>query len=415
MSGSEPIHPHPNGVPPFPPPPPGRRDREHPSQRSRSRAAAVVALLVGSMVIAAVAGIQLVSTRGGSATTIGVPSASVPTVPVSTSSGADLGSTKTIAAAVTPGVVDINTFVRSSYTGAPSSSEPLGSGTGMILTSSGEVLTNNHVIEGATSIRVTIPSSGRTYSADVVGADPTHDVSLIQLVGSSGLTPVTVGASSDLRVGEPLVAIGNAFGRGGTPSISSGTVAALDRTITAGGGIGGQERLQGLIQMDAPISPGESGGPIADRSGQVVGMITAGRPSDGSSTSQTSFAISVDSAMTIVNAIRSGQASSSIVLGPRGFLGVQVTDLSARTASQVGLQIIRGALVVDVVPGTPADQTGISQYGAIVAIDGQRISSASSLGSVLFDKKPGDVVQVTWTDVRGTHTSSVTLIEGPAL
>ncbi len=373
----------------------------------------MVAVLVGSLVIATVAGTQWGSTRGGSATTIGVHRA-VPTIPA-TSSGADLGSTKAIAAAVTPGVVDIDTFARSSYTGGSSSNEPLGSGTGMILTASGEVLTNNHVIEGATSIRVTIPSSGRTYPADVVGADPTHDVAVIQLVGSSGLTPVAVGTSSDLRVGEQLVAIGNAFGRGGTPSISMGTVAALDQTITAGGGSVGPERLNGVIQMNAPISPGDSGGPIADRSGQVVGMITAGQPSDGSATSRTSFAISVDSAMTIVNEIRSGQASSSIVLGPRGFLGVRVTDLSARTASKIGLQIVRGALIVDVVPGTPADQNGIPQYSAIVAIDGHRVSSASSLGSVLFDKKPGDIVQVTWTDVSGTHTSSVTLIEGPAL
>jgi S1-C subfamily serine protease len=255
----------------------------------------------------------------------------------------------------------------------------------------------------------------RSYSANVVGADPSHDVALIQLDGASGLTPVTVGAPSGIHVGEKLVAIGNALGRGGTPRISAGTVEALDRTITAGGGPGGQERLHGLIEMDAPISPGESGGPVADGSGQVVGMITAGQQSEGSTISRTSFAISVDSAMTIVNAIRSGHASSSIILGPRGFLGVQVTDLSARSASQVGLQITRGALIVEVVPGTPADMSGIPQYGAIVAIDGQKVTSASSLGSVLFDKKPGDVVRVTWTDVRGTHTSSVTLIEGPAL
>lgn len=320
-----------------------------------------------------------------------------------------------IAAAVTPGVVDVNTFARSSYTRASSSSEPLGAGTGMILTSSGEVLTNNHVIEGATSIRVTIATSGDTYSATVVGADPTHDVALIQLEGASGLTPVALGASSDLKVGERLVAIGNAFGRGGTPSISSGTVSALDQSITAGGGIGGQERLQGVIQMDATISPGESGGPLVDPSGQVVGMITAGQPSVGSTVSHTSFAITTDTASTIVNAIRSGQASSSIVLGPRGFLGVQVTDLSAQTASQVGLQISLGALVVEVVPGTPADQAGIPRYAAIVAIDGQKVSSASSLASALFGKKPGDIVRVRWTDVSGTHASSVTLIEGPAL
>jgi S1-C subfamily serine protease len=216
-------------------------------------------------------------------------------------------------------------------------------------------------------------------------------------------------------VGERLVAIGNAFGRGGTPSISTGTVAALDQTITADGGIGGQERLRGVIRMDATISPGESGGPLVDTTGQVVGMITAGQRGVGSDISRTSFAITIDTASTIVNAIRSGQASSSIVLGPRGFLGVQVADLSARTASQVGLQISLGALVVEVVPGTPADQAGIPQYAAIVAIDGQKVASAGSLGSALFDKKPGDIVRVTWTDVSGTHVSSVTLIEGPAL
>ena len=413
MSGPEPYPPRPNDVPPLPPPP-GEWDLQQRPRTSRSRAAKL-SLLAGFLVIATAAGIEWGAARGGSVAIVPAPSASAPAVPGSTSTGANLGSTDAIAAAVTPGVVDVNTFARSSYSGASSNSEPLGAGTGMILTSSGEVLTNNHVIEGATSIRVTIPGSGAVYSAIVVGADPTHDVALIQLKGASGLTPVTLGASSDLRVGERVVAIGNAFGRGGTPSISSGTVAALDRTITAGGGIGGQERLHGVIQLDATISPGESGGPLADPSGQVVGMITAGQRSVGSTISHTSFAITMDTATTIVDAIRSGQASSSIVLGPRGFLGVQVSDLSARTASQVGLQISLGALVVEVVPGTPADQAGIPQYAAIVAIDGQKVSSAGSLGSALFDKKPGDIVRVTWTDVSGTHVSSVTLIEGPAL
>jgi S1-C subfamily serine protease len=367
------------------------------------------------LVIATVAGIEWESGRVGSVAGVGVPSAPARGVPGSTSTGANLGSTAAIAAAVMPGVVDVNTFARSSYTGAASRSEPLGAGTGMILTSSGEVLTNNHVIAGATSIRVTIASSGDTYSATVVGADPTADVALIQLEGASGLTPVTLGDSSDLRVGEQLVAMGNAFGRGGTPAISSGTVSALDQTITAGGGISGQERLRGVIRMDATISPGESGGPLVDASGQVVGMITAGQRNEGSTISRTSFAITADAASSIVSAIRSGQASSTIVLGPRGFLGVQVSDLSARTASQVGLQISLGALVVEVVPGTPADKAGISQYAAIVAIDGQKVSSASSLGSALFAKKPGDIVRVKWTDVNGTHVSRVTLIEGPAL
>ena len=172
MSGPELYPPHPNDVPPFPPPP-GQWDLEQPPRRTRSRAAKL-ALLAGFLVIATVAGIEWGSARNGSVATVPVPSASLPQVPGSTSPGANLGSTDAIAAAVTPGVVDVNTFARSSFTGSSSRGEPLGAGTGMILTSSGEVLTNNHVIEGATSIRVTIPGSGYTYSATVVGADPTH-------------------------------------------------------------------------------------------------------------------------------------------------------------------------------------------------------------------------------------------------
>ncbi len=413
MSGPEPYPTHPMlDVPPLPPPP-GQRDPQQLPRRGRSRAALLTLLAGIIMVVATVGGLEWGSVRGGSVPGVSAPIAS-PSAG-STSRGVNLGSTAAIASAVTPGVVDVNTFVRSSYAAASSNGEPLGAGTGMILTSSGEVLTNNHVIEGATSIRVTIPSSGDTYSATVVGADPTHDVALIQLERASGLTPVSLGTSSDLRVGERLVAIGNALGRGGTPAISTGTVVALDQTITAGGGSSGPERLHGVIQIDATISPGESGGPLADPSGQVVGMITAGQRSAGSTISHTSFAITMDAASTIVNAIRSGQPSTSIVLGSRGFLGVQVADLSAQTASQVGLQINIGALVVEVVPGTPAEQAGIPQYAAIVAIDGQKVSSASSLGSALFGKKPGDVVQVTWTDANGTHRSSVSLIEGPAI
>jgi S1-C subfamily serine protease len=398
-------------LPPLPPPP-GPRDSQHPWPSSSRMAA--VALLLGALLIATLVGIGSVADRGGSEQPIAKPRAPLASMPGSTSSDTSLGSTNAVVAAVEPGVVDITTFTRSSYAGGSASSEPLGAGTGMILTSSGEVLTNNHVIEGATSIRVAIPGGGPTYSAELVGTDPTHDVAVIQLTGASGLTPVALGDSSNLLVGDQLVAIGNAFVRGGTPSVSVGTVAALDQTIIANGALGGSERLHGLIRMNIAISPGESGGPVADESGQVVGMITAGQQIPGSSSSRTGFAIGVDTATTFVNAIRSGQRSDSIVLGPRGILGVQVADLTDRTASQIGLPISRGALVVEVVPGTPAAQTGIPRYGAIVAIDGNQVTSAHSLGTALFDKKPGDIVLVTWTDNSGTHVSSVVLIEGPA-
>jgi S1-C subfamily serine protease len=309
---------------------------------------------------------------------------------------------------VLPAVVDINTFQRTSYVpGSPSAEQPLGAGTGMILTSSGEVLTNNHVVVRATSIRVAVPGHG-THDATVVGADPTDDVALIQIQGVSGLPTVTVGNPSALQLGQELVAIGNALGRGGTPSTTAGSVTGLNRTITANDESGGSERLQGMIQTDAQISPGDSGGALVTSSGQVVGMITAGsRLGATSTTSHVGFAITTDAALKIVEQIRSGQGSSTILIGPRGFLGVFLSRTAPADPATPS-----GAVVGGAVPGTPAAKAGIGPNAVITSIDGVAISSADSLGTVLHQHQPGDVVQVTWVDGTGTHTASVGLIGG---
>ena len=324
------------------------------------------------------------------------------------------------ARAVEPAVVDVNTYVRRNALGGSlgDSGEliPEGAGTGMLLSSTGEVLTNNHVIKGASSIKVAISGRSGTFPATVVGADPSADVAVLQIQGVSGLPTVTLGDSSSLTVGQQVIAIGNAFGRGGTPTVTVGTVSALHRTITVGDERGGSERLSDLIQTDASIRPGDSGGPLVNTAGRVVGMITAGaRNNVDRPTPNVGFAIPSSAAFSVVNQIRSGHASSTIILGQPGYIGVQVENLDAATANRLGLGVTSGALVVGVEPGSPAAGAGISSSAVITALDGTAIGSADALGPAIHTHGPGDKVQVTWVDSSGSHTSTLTLVAGPAV
>ena len=172
-----------------------------------------------------------------------------------------------IASKVNPGLVDVVTTL--GYQNGEAA------GTGMVLTSSGEVLTNNHVIDGATSIKATDIGNGRTYTAKVVGYDKTHDVAVLQLEGASGLQTVSLSSASP-RTGQKVTALGNAGGKGGTPSKVTGTITGLNQSITASDeSAGDAERLTGMIGHDAAIQPGDSGGPLVDTYGQVIGMDTA--------------------------------------------------------------------------------------------------------------------------------------------
>jgi S1-C subfamily serine protease len=333
---------------------------------------------------------------------------SQPLQAVNPGSGSQNGSAdaRAIAAKVDPAIVDINTVTASGNA----------AGTGMILTSSGEVLTNNHVVDGATRIRVTIAGRSGTYVADVVGVDPTVDVALLQIEGVSGLPTVTLARSSSLQVGQDVVALGNALGAGGTPSETQGVITALDQSITASEGRGVSEQLSGLIQTDAPISPGDSGGPLVNSAGEVVGMITAGETQGfRNSNSTIGYAITSDAALTVVNEIRSGQSSSEVIIGPVGFIGVSVRDLDAAAASQLGLSISSGALVVGVEAGSPAAGAGITQDSVITAAAGATVTSTATLGAAIHTHRPGERISVTWVNQTGSHTATVTLIAGPAV
>ncbi|HXC78148.1 MAG TPA: trypsin-like peptidase domain-containing protein [Candidatus Acidoferrum sp.] len=294
-----------------------------------------------------------------------------------------------IAALVTPAIVDINTVTTSGQA----------AGTGQILTSDGEVLTNNHVVDGSTSITVVIAGRSGNFHAHVIGVAPASDVALIQIEGVTGLPTITLGSSSSVNVGDSVVAIGNAGGVGGAPSVTTGNVTALDQSITASEGGNNSEQLSGMIQSNAPIQPGDSGGAIVNSSGQVVGMITAGDVQGfRSQTSTTNYSIPSDTAISLVNRIRSGAAASDIVYGQVGFMGVSVRDINAG-----------GAQVVTVQPGSPADSAGISPGAIISKVGGTAITSSATLGTAIRSHKAGDRVSVTWTDSNGTHTTTMTL------
>jgi S1-C subfamily serine protease len=211
------------------------------------------------------------------------------------------------------------------------------------------------------------------------------------------------------------VAVGNAGGVGGTPSVSQGSIVALGQSITAAGGVT-PEQLTGMILSNASIAPGDSGGPLVNSAGQVVGMITAGQSTSQSASTTIGYAIPTSSALAIVNQIRAGQASSQVILGQVGYLGISVTDLTPAIAAQLGLSVTSGAVVVGVLGGSPAEIAGLAPYTVITDVAGNPISSSADLGNVLHTHKPGDQVQVTWTDQAGaSHTATITLTTGPAL
>ncbi len=302
-------------------------------------------------------------------------------------------------AGVEKGVVDINTKL--GYQSASAA------GTGMVLSANGEVLTNNHVIDGATAITATVVTTGKTYTAKVVGEDPTADVAVLQLQGASGLSTVPLGNSSGVSNGDSVIAIGNAGGVGGAPSVVSGQVLATGQSITASD-VGGAnaERLSDLIEMNAPIEPGDSGGPLVNSAGKVIGMNTAASTSGRFQVAaNTAFAIPINDALNVVHQIENGQESSTVHLGLPGFLGVSVDPQSNAN----------GALIASVVSGSAASKIGLQQGDVVTAVDGHQLSQASDLSTALQVHHPGDKVTLTWTDQSGSsHTATATLGSGPA-
>jgi S1-C subfamily serine protease len=316
-------------------------------------------------------------------------------------------STAQIAAQTDPGLVDIVSTL--------GLQQAASAGTGLVLTPTGEVLTNNHVIKGATAIRVRDVGNGHTYRATVVGYDQTKDIAVLQLAGASGLQTVALGDSATAAVGQKVVALGNAEGRGGTPSVAVGRIAGLGASITASDqGSGIAERLTGLIHHTAPIQPGDSGGPLVNNKAEVIGIDTAASAGFRFQSSQTqAFAIPIDRAVAIARQIEAGKASATVHIGPTGLLGVEV--LSAAQAAASGISPGSGAAVAAVIPGGPAARAGLRAGDVIVSAGGLRVASPSALQAALERHHPGDRVRVTWTGQDGqAHAGTVVLVTGPA-
>jgi S1-C subfamily serine protease len=349
--------------------------------------------------------------NSGSATSQSSPQSSASSSSATANLSADQVSA--IAAKVDKGVVDIDTELGFQNGRA--------AGTGMVLTSTGEILTNNHVIDGSTKITVTVVDTGKTYTAKVVGTDPTDDVAVIQLQGASGLKTISTAKASSVSIGDPVVAVGNAGGRGGTPSVAAGSVVALNQAITATDDNGGNaERLVDLIQVDAAIESGDSGGPLANANGEVIGMNSAAEVSgtrfrsDGTSTA--GYAIQIEKALSIASQIEAGKASSTIHLGLPAFLGVQMANTGGTgRGSRTTVPASAGALIAGVEPGTPADSIGLGAGDTITSVNGQAVTSASGLTTALQASHPGDQVSIAWTDSSGSqHSARATLTTGPA-
>lgn len=295
-----------------------------------------------------------------------------------------------------------------------------GAGTGMVLSADGLALTNYHVVDGSSEVEVTVADTGETYTASVVGRDATHDVAVLQLQDASGLDTISVD-SSGVDPGEGVAAVGNGSGQGYLTAVS-GTVTGVDRSISAES-LGDTEDLTGLIETDADVVPGYSGGPLVDEDGQVVGMSTA------ASTGQTSeqvngFAIGITEALGIADQIVAGTESDSVQVGASGALGVTVTDAAAAAQAEYADPRSRGsreggtdsatsgALVVEVAPGSAAESAGLVAGDTVTALDGTEVADSSELSDQVSALDPGDSVSLIWTDADGAeHTATLDLGE----
>jgi S1-C subfamily serine protease len=418
----------------------------------RKRRGIAVLVVVAVLAAAAGAGTAVALNSSGKGGPTGVSSNDVP-APQSNGSnsngntGSGLNS-PAVAAKVEPGVVDITSTLNYQSETAE--------GTGMVLNSNGLVLTNNHVINGATTIKATQVSTSKTYTARVVGYDITDDVALLQLQNASGLKTVSVGNSTRVSLGTPVLAIGNAGGQGGTPTIAPGIINAVNRTITAGDqGSQTTETLHGMLQTSAQIQPGDSGGPLANASGKVIGMDTAASSSStqSSSSSTMGYAIPINTALSIARQIAAGHAGATIQIGLPGFLGVLVPQSNSSNPQQQGQQqgqgsgfgglggngtgrgggqgcvssatansvpstiapASSGALIDNVLCGSAAARSGLGAGDVITAVNGQAVTTPGSLTTIMSKFHGGDKVTVNYETTSGAkQIASLTLGTSPA-
>jgi serine protease Do len=277
-----------------------------------------------------------------------------------------------------------------------------GEGTGFFVRRDGIAVTNDHVVRGAFSIEV-VTADGGKFEARVIGGDPGADLAVLRVEGDGPFPTVALGDSGSLQLGQTVVALGFALGLEGGPSVTSGIVSALGRTISAAdpNAPGDARQYEGLIQTDAAINPGNSGGPLVDLAGRVIGINTAGV--GAAAAENIGFAIAIDRARPVVeHAIENPEA-------PAAYLGVSTQTVTPAVAAGFGLSVDEGALVRAVGPGTAADEAGIQEGDVIVGIGGSSVSSTEEVGERILDFEPGTEVEVELVREEETLTVTATL------
>jgi S1-C subfamily serine protease len=278
-------------------------------------------------------------------------------------------------------------------------------GTGMIIRSDGIVLTNNHVVAGTVDLVAQVDGTGPLYRATVLGVDPTQDVAVVRLEGAAHLPTVPIDTTGVVVAGDDVTGMGNALGHNGSPVSATGTVTALDQTLTVSGDSGRLvETLNGLIQFSAAIQPGDSGGPLLNGAGSVIGMDTAASdPAQAAANGgSVGAAIPINTAISIADQITAGVTSAYIQSGHSGTLGVEVADAAG------------GAQVTSVIAGDAAASAGIVEGDVVTELGGAVVQSAADVYGLMRGRSPGDPLTVVWLDPAGArHQAKVTLSPGP--
>ena len=368
----------------LPPSPGGPSSRPAPEAAGGGRrssgwlAVAVVAAIVGAAVGAGVGALLADDEDAGPASR----TQAAPSFSSNTSNLAPPADIQGVLAKVQPGVVAVRSGSFAGDRGFDLGINPVqGAGTGMILSTDGAILTNAHVVEGATQIKVTLFGETAARDADLIGVDADSDVAIIKLRDTSGLEgrPVELGSSGDLKVGDDVVAIGNALALPGGPTVTVGIVSALERSI---------DRLSNLIQTDAAINPGNSGGPLVNSAGEVIGINTAVA---GDRAQNIGFAIAIDTVKPMLDRLRRGEKAP-----PQGFLGVSTVTLTPEIRERLGFGPDAGAIVVEVVPGSPADSAGLAPNDVITSIGDKGVDTNAGLQTAVRAHRPSDRVEIVW-------------------
>lgn len=380
---------------PFPPPPP-----EHVAsadyapngsgRRSRSVRVALLAALL-SLIAGFVGGVIATQVDETSSGISDEPYTQVTAAPiVSADESAEITGVAEVAARLANSIVTISSQVTEAFTDGEAT------GTGVVITSDGEIITNAHVVDGATEVRVRFAGDTEPVPARVLAVDIGNDLALLK-VNATNLVAATFAKPGSVRVGDQVVAIGYALALDGGPSVTTGIVSALKRTIFTESGA-----LNSLIQTDAAISSGNSGGPLANMRGEVIGINTAvARGDTNSAANNIGFAISVDETLAVLEQLREQAAGTSRA---EGFLGV---SLEPRTDGGVG------SIIATVQPGSPAEQAGINEGDIVLAVDGEPVNGQAGLVAAIRDRSPGDTISVELVRDGERVTVTATLVARP--